>query len=91
MRVTELRSFDIVCNSDNTFVLKAKAIIDDYILVHQHNWIEPPEYGPALCRTEVILYDYDGNLLTNDDVINYLNESDVDWILDEDDWSQDYG
>jgi len=90
MTIIELIESDIICQPDNNLVLKVTAVIEDAKLILAHTWVEPPEYGPALCRTEVTLYDEDlshFSLTTEENIIKFLEENDPEWILNEDDWS----
>jgi hypothetical protein len=85
MKIIELVESEFFCYEDYV-TLKVRAVVDEVKLVRNHNWIEPAEYAPALCRTEVRLYDYNGDLTDEKSIIDFLEENDPQWILDYDDW-----
>ena len=40
-------------------LLRVVAVVDEMVLVHQQTHLDPPEWGPALCRGSFYLSDED--------------------------------
>lgn len=44
---------------DTDGLLRVVAVVDEMVLVHQQTHLDPPEWGPALCRGSFYLSDED--------------------------------
>ena len=63
-----------------------RAIVEDMVEVHSATFIDPPEYGPALCETTFELYEDDVLPENEDELVDYLNSLNLDWTVLSKDW-----
>lgn len=70
--------YNVDKNEDHVVV---DAVVEDTALVYPSTSIDPPEYGPALCRASFYLDE--NELLPKDDdqLIEYLEKMDLDWEI----------
>ncbi len=68
--------------------LVVDAIVDDAVLVHAQTHLDPPEWGPALCRGTLYFSDEDLIPATDAQLRAMLTERVDDWApLDTSDWN----
>lgn len=64
--------------------LVVKAVVDDAVLTRQQTILDPPEWGPALCRGSFLFCDEDRIPPTDKELIALLDDRIDDWeVLDE--------
>lgn len=62
--------------------IQARAIIADAALVYAQSMYEPEEYGPGLCETSLVIYDYEEDLvLTEENILTLIKEHECIWTL----------
>ena len=68
--------------------LVVDAIVDDAVLVYAQTHLDPPEWGPALCRGSLYFSDEDLIPATDAQLRAMLTERVDDWTpLDTSDWN----
>jgi hypothetical protein len=77
----------------NEDYVTVEAVVEDSVLVYPATSMDPPEYGPALCKASFYLDE--GELLPKDDdqLIEYLESLNLDWEVipkDEYDYESEY-
>jgi hypothetical protein len=71
-------------NKNTVFV---RAVVEDMVEIYPETQYDPPEYGPAVCET-VFELNEDEVLPENDEeLIDYLNELSLDWLVLDKDWN----
>ena len=71
-------SIESITKKDDYFIVDA--VIDGAIVESPMTYMDPPEYGPALCRASV-------SCLEEEITVDILEELDIDWIpIDDRDW-----
>jgi len=74
--------YKIEVNGDYVNVV---AVVEDAQLVYPGNYIDPPEYGPAVCKSGFYLDEGEVLPEDEDELIEYLNNLDLDWDIASDD------
>jgi hypothetical protein len=64
-------SIESITKKDDYFIVDA--VIDGAIVESPMTYMDPPEYGPALCRASV-------SSLEEEITVDILEELDIDWI-----------
>lgn len=62
------------------------AVVEDAQLVYPGNHIDPPEYGPAVCKSGFYLNEDEILPEDEDELIEYLNDLDLDWEVVDDEY-----
>jgi hypothetical protein len=63
------------------------AVVDDMVVVHSQTLLDPPEWGPALCRGSFDLHEEDLIPASDEGLRKLLSERIDDWApLDTSDW-----
>lgn len=60
-------------------LLRVVAVVDEMVLVHQQTHLDPPEWGPALCRGSFYLSDEDLIPATDAQLCKLIAERVDDW------------
>jgi len=68
--------YNIDQNEDYVTVV---AVVEDTRLVFAGDHIDPPEYGPGICKASFYLDENELLPKDEDDLIDYLNELNLDW------------
>ena len=63
------------------------AIVEDSNLVSPQTKLDPPEYGPALCKSSFMLGDEDEIPNNEQNLIKFLQDLDLNWIVVDNDYS----
>ncbi len=81
--IIRIDSFNIDYSpSENRVTIKAKALIDNMVLVSRETNYEPEEWGPALCETTATFDDWEEYVrIAEEDLINLLHLSDCTWSI----------
>ncbi len=67
--------------------LVVEALVEDAVVVRPQTYLDPEEWGPALCRGSFELHDEDLIPATDAELRNLLSERIDDWApLDTSDW-----
>jgi hypothetical protein len=56
-------------------------VVEDAQLIYPGSYMDPPEYGPGVCKASFYLDEGEVLPEDNDELIDYLNELDLDWDL----------
>lgn len=56
-----------------------EAVIEDAIQIRSQTLVDPPEYGPAVCKATFYLSEDDKLPDNDDEMIEYLEMLDLDW------------
>jgi hypothetical protein len=76
----------IVYSVDKTDdIVEVTAVIEDTKLVYAGSIIDPPEYGPGICKTKFYLDEEEVLPEDEDELISFLESMDLDWELVGDD------
>lgn len=68
-------------------LLVVDAVVDDAVVVRPQTYMDPAEWGPALCRGSVYLSDEDLIPATDAELCKLLSERIDDWApVDTSDW-----
>lgn len=62
-------------------LLRVVAVVDEMVLVHQQTLLDPPEWGPALCRGSFYLSDEDLIPATDAQLCKLIAERVDDWAV----------
>ena len=62
------------------------AVVEDAQLVYAGSYIDPPEYGPAICEAGFYLGEDEVLPEDEDELLDYLNGLDLDWNVVSDDY-----
>lgn len=64
-------------------ILSVSAVIDEVLLARGFSYLEPEEYKPAICSAEYELEE--GQIFPENtaDQIRFLEELDLDWIIED--------
>lgn len=71
-------------NKNTIFV---RAVVEDMIQIYPATECDPPEYGPAVCETEFELNEDEVLPENDEELIDYLNELSLDWLVLDKDWN----
>ena len=86
MQILEILDWGIHYNEDSP-ILNVRAIVEDCVILRQQAWEGPEEYGPGICKTEISLYDT--KIPDNEnEIMNFLENYQPDWILEQSEWIQ---
>jgi hypothetical protein len=67
--------------------MRVRALVDNAVLVHQQTHLDPEEWGPAICETDLTIDDYESDLVLNEEnIIEILDNSGCTWKLYETDY-----
>ena len=64
---------------DSDGLLRVTAFVDEMVLVHQQTHLDPPEWGPAMCRGSFYLSDEDLIPATDAQLCKLIGERVDDW------------
>jgi hypothetical protein len=78
--VTLIYNFDIDDDGYATVI----AIVEDSRIIRAATRFDPPEYGPGVCKSGFYIGENDNIPLSEDELIEYINEQDLDWEIHED-------
>lgn len=75
--------FDVEQESDYVTIT---ALIEDADVVYPQTYLDPPEYGPAMCKAS--FYIDENEILPEDEnkLIDYLEDLNLDWKVLPKDW-----
>jgi hypothetical protein len=65
--------------------LVVEAVVDDAVLTRQQTELDPPEWGPALCRGSLLFSDDDRIPATDRDMNRLISDRVDNWEVIEDD------
>jgi hypothetical protein len=71
-------------NKNTVFV---RAVVEDMVEIYPATQYDPPEYGPAVCETEFELNEDEVLPENEEELIDYLNELSLDWLVLDKDWN----
>lgn len=71
-------------NKNTVFV---RAVVEDMVEIYPATQYDPPEYGPAVCETEFELNEDEVLPENDEELIDYLNELSLDWLVLDKDWN----
>ena len=60
------------------------AVVEDIRIIHSGTNLEPPEYGPGVCKSGFYIGVDDSIPLSEDELIEYVYNQDLDWEIYED-------
>lgn len=78
--VTLIYNFDI----DEEGYATVVAVVEDVRIIHNATRLDPPEYGPGVCKAGFYVGEDDEIPLSEDELIDYVSEQDLDWEIYED-------
>lgn len=65
--------------------LVVKAVVDDAVLTRQQTELDPPEWGPGLCRGSMLFSDDDRIPVTDREMMRLISDRIDNWEVIEDD------
>jgi len=71
-------------NKNTVFV---RAVVEDMVEIYPATQYDPSEYGPAVCETEFELNEDEVLPENEEELIDYLNELSLDWLVLDKDWN----